>query len=56
MFEIRLTPEAIEDLGTYNERDRRRIMDQIDSCLKYEPGRETRNNKALRPNRLRRRN
>ena len=27
-------------------------MDQIDSSLKYEPGRETRNNKAVRPNRL----
>ena len=27
-------------------------MDDIDSCLKHEPGRETRNNKKLRPNRL----
>ena len=27
-------------------------MDQIDSSLKHEPERETRNNKALRPNRL----
>jgi mRNA-degrading endonuclease RelE of RelBE toxin-antitoxin system len=27
-------------------------MDQIDGCLKYEPERETRNNKILRPNRL----
>jgi len=27
-------------------------MDQIDSGLKHEPERETRNNKVLRPNRL----
>jgi len=27
-------------------------MDEIDSRLKHEPGRETRNNKRLRPNRL----
>jgi mRNA-degrading endonuclease RelE of RelBE toxin-antitoxin system len=27
-------------------------MDEIESCLKYEPDRETRNNKRLRPNRL----
>ena len=52
MFEIRLTPEAIEDLRRYNPRDRKSIMDEIDSCLKHEPGRETRNNKKLRPNRL----
>jgi len=52
MFEIRYTPEAIEDLSRYNRRDRKRIMDQIDSCLRHEPGRESRNNKVLRPNRL----
>ncbi len=52
MFDIRFTPEAIEDLRMYNKRDRKRILDQIDSCLKYEPAHETRNNKALRPNRL----
>ncbi len=52
MFEIRYTPEAIEDLSSYNGRDRRRIMDQVDACLKREPELETRNNKALRPNRL----
>ena len=27
-------------------------MDGIDSCLRHEPDRETRNNKKLRPNRL----
>ena len=52
MFAIRFTAEAIEDLRTYNKRDRKRIMDDIDSCLKHEPGRGTRNNKRLRPNRL----
>ena len=52
MFAIRFTPQAIQDLRMHTRRDRRWIMDQIDSCLKDEPGRETRNNKALRPNRL----
>ena len=52
MFEIRYTPEAVEDLSRYSRRDRKRIMDQIDSCLKHEPGRETTNNKELRPNQL----
>jgi mRNA-degrading endonuclease RelE of RelBE toxin-antitoxin system len=52
MFEIRLTPEAVDDLRTYSKRDRKRIMDDIESCLKHEPRRETRNNKKLRPNRL----
>ena len=52
MFEIRLTPEAIADLHRYSPRDRKRIMDEIDSCLKHEPDRETRNNKKLRPNLL----
>jgi len=51
MFEIRYTPEAVEDLSRYNRPDRRRIMDQIEACLKHEPERETRNNKVLRPNR-----
>jgi len=52
MFAIRFTPEAIEDLRRYDKRERKRIMDDIDSCLKHEPGRERRNNKELRPNRL----
>ena len=52
MFAIRFTPEAIEDLRRYNKPDRKRIVDDIESCLKHEPGRETTNNKKLRPNRL----
>jgi mRNA-degrading endonuclease RelE of RelBE toxin-antitoxin system len=52
MFAIRFTPEAIGDLLSYSKRDRQRIMEGIDSCLKHEPDRETRNNKTLRPNRL----
>ena len=27
-------------------------MEQVDRCLKHQPGHETRNNKELRPNRL----
>ena len=52
MFEIRYTPEAVEDLRRYNGRERRRILNHIDACLSHEPERETRNNKVLRPNRL----
>ena len=52
MFAIRFTPEAIEDLRCYVKPDRKRIVDGIESSLKHEPGRETRNNKKLRPNRL----
>jgi len=52
MFEIRFTPEAIDDLRTYSRRDRNRVFHAIEACLKHEPGRETRNNKMLRPNRL----
>ncbi len=49
VFAIHLTPEAIEDLRSYSKRDRRRVMDEIESSLKYELDRETRNNKRLRP-------
>src|SRR3989442_14475082 len=52
MFAIKFTPEAIEDLRSYTKRDRKRIIDETDACLKGEPSRETRNNKRLRPNRL----
>lgn len=52
MFEIRLTPEAVEDLGSYGKRDRKRIMDQVEARLRDEPCRETRNNKVLRPNQV----
>ncbi len=52
VFAIQFTPEAIEDLRSYSKRDRRRVMDDIESSLTYEPDRETRNNKRLRPNRL----
>jgi len=52
MFAIRFTPEAIEDLRWYTKQDRKRIIGEIEACLTYQPSRETRNNKRLRPNRL----
>jgi mRNA-degrading endonuclease RelE of RelBE toxin-antitoxin system len=52
VFAIHFTLEAIEDLRSYSKRDRSRVMDEIESSLMYEPYRETRNNKRLRPNRL----
>jgi len=52
MFPIRFTPEAIDDLRAYSRRDRGTITDKVKSLLKYEPVREARNNKKLRPNQL----
>jgi mRNA-degrading endonuclease RelE of RelBE toxin-antitoxin system len=52
VFAVHFTREAIGDLRSYSKRDRRRVMDEIESSLKYEPDREARNNKRLRPNRL----
>ena len=46
-YAIKFTAEAIEDLRSYAKRDQKRIIDGIESCLKYEPNRETRNNKRL---------
>ncbi len=52
MYVIRFTPEAIQDLRVYAKRDRKRIIDEIEACLRHESSRETRNNKRLRENRL----
>ena len=52
MFAIKFTPEAIADLSSHTKRDRKRIIEQTEACLKHEPSCKTRNNKRLRPNRL----
>jgi mRNA-degrading endonuclease RelE of RelBE toxin-antitoxin system len=52
MFQIALTPEAIDDLASMRKFDQKRIVDEIESQLLHEPTRQTRNRKQLRPNEL----
>jgi mRNA-degrading endonuclease RelE of RelBE toxin-antitoxin system len=52
MYEIEITPEAIDDLRALLKRERRVVVDGIERALLHEPGRETRNRKRLRPNEL----
>ncbi len=50
MYEIEYTPEAREDLNSFRKFEQKRILDEIDAQLQYEPNVETRNRKKLRPN------
>lgn len=52
MYEIRFTPEALDDLKTLRKSDQQAILDAIDTQLAHEPLTETRNRKRLRPNQL----
>ena len=52
LFDIGFTPEALEDLRLFRKGDRRRIVEAVEAQLSHEPGRETRNRKRLRPNRM----
>jgi hypothetical protein len=52
MFRIELTPEAADDLESMRTFDARRVVAAIEGQLAYEPTRETRNRKQLRPNEL----
>jgi mRNA-degrading endonuclease RelE of RelBE toxin-antitoxin system len=52
MFRIELTPEAVADLTVERRFDQVRIIAAIEEQLPYEPDRESRNRKRLRPNRL----
>ncbi|MBI4771137.1 MAG: type II toxin-antitoxin system RelE/ParE family toxin [Chloroflexi bacterium] len=49
MYEIEYTPEAREDLNSFRKFEQKRILDEIDAQLQYEPNVETRNRKKLRP-------
>lgn len=51
-FRIELTPEAVADLKSYRKTDRKRIFNEIEKQLKYQPAEETRNRKKLRPNEI----
>lgn len=50
MYEIEYTPEAREDLNSFRKFEQKRILDEIDAHLQYEPNVETRDRKKLRPN------
>ncbi|MDY6782748.1 MAG: hypothetical protein SW833_09425 [Cyanobacteriota bacterium] len=50
MFQIDLTPEALEDLQSFRAYDRQKIVQGIESQLQYQPTQQTRNRKKLRPN------
>jgi mRNA-degrading endonuclease RelE of RelBE toxin-antitoxin system len=50
MYDIELTPEAIEDLELLRKFQQQRVVNEIEVQLSYEPAVETRNRKRLRPN------
>ena len=52
MYEIRFTPEAIDDLKSLRQSEQKEVLDGTDTQLKHEPTVETRNRKRLRPNDL----
>ena len=52
MFEIKFTPDAIEDLRWFKKVERKQIIAELESQFSYEPAFETRNRKRLRPNKL----
>lgn len=52
MFEINFTPEAIEDLRSFKKAERKKILDLLESRLRFEPTIETRNRERLRPNQI----
>jgi mRNA-degrading endonuclease RelE of RelBE toxin-antitoxin system len=51
-YDIEYTLEAMEDLKRFRKYEQQLIVDQIDEQLSYEPARETRNRKRLRPNKV----
>ncbi len=50
MYQIELTPEALDDLTTFKKKERNEILDGIEEQLRFEPTTETRNRKRMRPN------
>lgn len=50
MFQIELTPEALEDLQLLRFYDQRQIIQAIETQLQYQPTQPTRSRKQLRPN------
>lgn len=52
MYEIRFTPETLEDLKQYKKFEQKQVTEGIKSQLQDQPTTETRNRKRLRPNQL----
>ncbi len=51
-FDIVFTLEAIADLHSFLKKERRHLVDEIESQLSHELKVETRNRKKLRPNQV----
>ena len=52
MYDIDLTPEALDDLKALRKADQVAITDRIEAQLTEEPQAETRNKKPMKPNKL----
>ncbi|MGH8473623.1 MAG: type II toxin-antitoxin system RelE family toxin [Gammaproteobacteria bacterium] len=52
MFEVRITPEALDDLRRLRKHESRRIFNELERQLTVQPAIETRNRKRLRPNQV----
>ena len=50
MYDIELTPRAIEDLRWFRKHEQQEIISNINQQLRHEPLTRTRNRKPLRPN------
>ena len=51
-YEIIFEPDAIDHLRVFSARDRATVFEKVEEQLSYEPGKETRHRKRLRPNPL----
>jgi len=52
MFNIELTPSAIEDLRYLKKYEQQMILDTLEMQLKWEPSNKTKKRRPLRPNDL----
>jgi mRNA-degrading endonuclease RelE of RelBE toxin-antitoxin system len=52
MYQVRITPEALDDLGRLRKRESKRILDEVERQVTVQPAIETRNRKRLRPNQV----
>jgi mRNA-degrading endonuclease RelE of RelBE toxin-antitoxin system len=51
-YEIIFEPDAMDHLRALSARDRATVFEKVEGQLSYEPGKETRHRKRLRPNPL----
>ena len=52
MYDIEFTPEAVEDLQSFRKFEQQKIISGIETQLRYEPTKETRNRFRMRPNEI----